>query len=486
MPQLRKSEQKTLFGLLVEHIDYPGLQRALSQSEDLPNLDELSPRVGNLRDTVEAVTTRLSQQYKIIPLIEAVLGELDNSCPPLQQFLDANRAAWQRRRDHPTVAERVSDATRSTTGRWVAAGLTVGIIVVAFAIWRPGPPPSNEPAKTNLSVVASRLVFGEDGRIRGREPLDGAKVALNPANFEPQRIVGGQTDATGRTVLEVFHRGISDAESLKGYFLIQDVPSKLADQSPWISTSYGAVKSGDVTQMLHKPFEFKADTELELDVIPYAEAGRYYALVLPVELGRLKNSQGIGADLDRAASKLDLGPDLLKKTLEGWAERLAEERPSVAVENLAKSKLSRETQVVTGQAASSVCYVSRGSDTQKWDGTGFVVGEDLVLTFDPGSDREFKFVGFGNVAAGAGDPTFEVTEKVLHRPEFGISLLRVPGLTQEPLQLASASPFSTGEPGEIAVIGYVGTDARLPAEIRSILSREVPTESASRSATSPA
>ncbi|MEJ7592130.1 MAG: hypothetical protein WKF77_11310 [Planctomycetaceae bacterium] len=130
MTQLNSSEQKTLYDLLVEHLDLSQLERILNHN-NLPRLEELAGN-GDLRYSMTRVVSYLSREYKIVELVDGVLNEFDNSCPPLQGWLEENRTDLLRRRDNPSIRDRVASFGSHVRAGWLAAGLVIAIAAIAI------------------------------------------------------------------------------------------------------------------------------------------------------------------------------------------------------------------------------------------------------------------------------------------------------------------------------------------------------------------
>src|SRR5687767_10013552 len=104
VPQLRGQEQKVLVDLLVEHLSEPGqLDRALLHS-GIGNLSKFSEK-GTLGAMTTDLVRGISSQYRVVEFVEAVLqGDfLKGNCPPIEDWLAANRDELLRRKLHPTV-----------------------------------------------------------------------------------------------------------------------------------------------------------------------------------------------------------------------------------------------------------------------------------------------------------------------------------------------------------------------------------------------
>lgn len=113
-------------------------------------------------------------------------------------------------------------------------------------------------------------------------------------------------------------------------------------------------------------------------------------------------------------------------------------------------------------------------------GTGFVVGDDLLmtnrhvaelfvrglgredLTFLPGHAAE---VDFGQEIGGGEGVPFAVRSVRMIHPYWDAALLAVEGLDVEPLELLTTDPAGLAD-REVAVIGYPGFDARNDAELQ--------------------
>jgi hypothetical protein len=132
MPQLIGREIGRLHNLLVDHTNVELLSRAL-EFHNLPRLDEIA-RPGDLRYTIHEVVTKLSQRYRIVELVEAVLSELDDHCPPLQEWLETHRADLIRRRDDPNLWEKIPDIIRLPWLRYVAGLILAGLLLVMTAL----------------------------------------------------------------------------------------------------------------------------------------------------------------------------------------------------------------------------------------------------------------------------------------------------------------------------------------------------------------
>jgi len=111
VPQLKSNEQKELFAILVEHLDPAQLARVLKHN-GLPEIEELTGN-GNHRDRTEDVVDELSKRFRIVELVEGAIGELHGSCPPLQSWIEKARDELIRRRDNPSVVEKIGGVFRS-------------------------------------------------------------------------------------------------------------------------------------------------------------------------------------------------------------------------------------------------------------------------------------------------------------------------------------------------------------------------------------
>ncbi|MET4323598.1 serine protease [Bradyrhizobium sp. RT5a] len=138
-------------------------------------------------------------------------------------------------------------------------------------------------------------------------------------------------------------------------------------------------------------------------------------------------------------------------------------------------------------AAASVGYLRGGRPTGvPFDGTGFVIGRDLIATADfilraltdakegPIDGPTIEFVLADNI----GDPAsrvFRVTEVAAILPgddKSNIAILRVPGLTGAGQRPIAVSDNPKREDGAlIGVIGYPAFDGRVPSDFMAILFR---------------
>lgn len=138
MSQLSGSEQKELVSLLVGHLTDPGqLDRALLHA-DLGNLSRYTARA-TLDEMTSDVVRKLSAQYRITELVEAVLSGdfLRGHCPPIELWLTTKRDELERRKRYPSLPKAFqSMAGQSTTWWLVAAVMLLGLIISYQSIFR--------------------------------------------------------------------------------------------------------------------------------------------------------------------------------------------------------------------------------------------------------------------------------------------------------------------------------------------------------------
>jgi nitrate reductase NapE component len=134
VPQLRGQEQKVLVDLLVEHLSEPGqLDRALLHS-GLGNLSKFSEK-GTLVAMTADLVRAMSSQFRVVEFVEAVLqGDfLKGHCPPIEDWLAANREELLRRKLHPTVSERIQHIASPLLTRWLA--LPIVLVALVGGYW---------------------------------------------------------------------------------------------------------------------------------------------------------------------------------------------------------------------------------------------------------------------------------------------------------------------------------------------------------------
>ncbi len=203
MTQLNSSEQKTLYDLLVDHLDLSQLQRILEHN-NLPRLEELAGN-GDLRYSMTRVVSYLSREYKIVELVDAVLNELDNSCPPLQQWLESNRKKLLDRRDNPSIRDRATRLGSHVGTRWIAVGMPIAIAAIAFVFIFPN--------RTNNGRVCQLFDTQTQQRI------------LRPFSLQSGAVTFKSVDA--QCVLPAGVIGHVDSVLCEGY--LQRKPDKLED-----------------------------------------------------------------------------------------------------------------------------------------------------------------------------------------------------------------------------------------------------------------
>ena len=167
MPQLSGPEQKVLVDLIAEHLTEPGqLDRALLHA-GLGNLSRLSTH-GTLDAIASEVVRELAARYQIIELVKAVLNGdfLQGQCPPIELWLSANLEELIRRRDNPTLVERIPDLAAHPLSRWILGAVVVVASALVFAT-RPSPPDPLNPKqgsedKRGEPAFGTGLLHGQD------------------------------------------------------------------------------------------------------------------------------------------------------------------------------------------------------------------------------------------------------------------------------------------------------------------------------------
>ena len=111
MPQLDGPGQKVLVDLLAGHLKPSQLHDALLHA-GLGNLSDLA-KTGNMPEMTSEVVQALSSRYRIIELVEGALNGvfLKGDCPPIEDWLAANRDELQRRKNtfkNGNASDRVS------------------------------------------------------------------------------------------------------------------------------------------------------------------------------------------------------------------------------------------------------------------------------------------------------------------------------------------------------------------------------------------
>jgi hypothetical protein len=129
------------------------------------------------------------------------------------------------------------------------------------------------------------------------------------------------------------------------------------------------------------------------------------------------------------------------------------------------------------------CITISGGPSSPYRGTGFVVGDGLVMTARNAAEVFASGVGTKRLSFRSGysvaiDPrhesedeadqqTFPVRKVVMIHPYWDMALLDVPDLAMPKLALAPIDP-SLG-PRRIALVGYPSFDARIPADVQQAI-----------------
>lgn len=173
MPQLTGPEQGDLHKILVEHVSVDDLRICLPQ-HGLPPLERFSGG-GPIGIQVHDVISGLSKQYKVVELVEAALDALDQSCPPLQAWLDHHREELQRRRASPLW--------KITTSKWTryAAMAALAVVGIALAIWRPW---EEEPGLIRIPFSTFAHEWAEKKKTPGDDGIINFSSANKKKRFE--------------------------------------------------------------------------------------------------------------------------------------------------------------------------------------------------------------------------------------------------------------------------------------------------------------
>lgn len=273
MPQLKSHEQRELFSILVEHLDPAQLARVLKHN-GLPEIEELVGN-GNHRDRTEEVVDELSKRFRIVELVEGAIGELDGSCPPLQSWIERVRDELIRRRDDPSVIERIGGTFRGVQNLRSCIvlsiiSLSIIFIIVTLIYFRPDTSivksinMSNDDSTTiNKAISPSVVSEVERQPLVKEEIIRHARRAffiesfaslihpeLVPAVFEEIRKLGhAEFDSTVETEL------VSQYEGLKGVKL-EWLRNVVVDKLLEIKATQGA------SQSVESPFILPAQIRL--------------------------------------------------------------------------------------------------------------------------------------------------------------------------------------------------------------------------------
>lgn len=139
------------------------------------------------------------------------------------------------------------------------------------------------------------------------------------------------------------------------------------------------------------------------------------------------------------------------------------------------------------QALPSVATLNLNKNGVRYVGTGFLVGNDLLITNRHNVDGIIEGVGtkslkirsgasvkanFGKEILGVAQSDFSMSEPVMVHPYWDIALLRIPGISEGRTALTlSPEEIRYVKNREIAAIGYPGRDTRSPDEVRDPLYR---------------
>ncbi len=185
MPQLSGPEQKVLVDLLIGHLTEPAqLDRALLHS-GLGNLSMFTQQ-GTLPAQTSEIVRTLSCQYRVVEFVEAVLqGDfLMGHCPPIVVWLNAHRIELMRRRDRPTLVERIQRFVGQLQEvRWWLLSPVIGLVLaVAFFALPPSVRAPIGPLAGQLFSLQQSLstltTINNSRPTRGTEELHAAVFAL--------------------------------------------------------------------------------------------------------------------------------------------------------------------------------------------------------------------------------------------------------------------------------------------------------------------
>jgi hypothetical protein len=156
------------------------------------------------------------------------------------------------------------------------------------------------------------------------------------------------------------------------------------------------------------------------------------------------------------------------KQLEGLlVPALLQRRPSIPVGSNDASSQWQHAIIEGDRIAESVCYVrTRGAFTS----SGFVVGEDLVMTVLFDENESFESVGFGANPEADTDPSRLGISEIIRFADQQVALLRVPKLNRPVLKFASENPFLPDRQNSVSLVGYIRPDSRMPEAFRIAIS----------------
>ena len=131
MPQLTGPEQKILVELLVAHLSDPSQLHTALLHAGIGNLSNFSQK-GTLDSMTSELVQALSSQYRIVEFVESVLtGDfLKGHCPPIEAWLESNRSEFVRRKNNPTIIERLGRVCNPLWSPWKF--LSIAAVVVAL------------------------------------------------------------------------------------------------------------------------------------------------------------------------------------------------------------------------------------------------------------------------------------------------------------------------------------------------------------------
>ena len=131
MPQLTGPEQKILVELLVAHLSDPSQLHTALLHAGIGKLSNFSQK-GTLDSMTSELVQALSSQYRIVEFVESVLtGDfLKGHCPPIEAWLESNRSEFVRRKNNPTIIERLGRVCNPLWSPWKF--LSIAAVVVAL------------------------------------------------------------------------------------------------------------------------------------------------------------------------------------------------------------------------------------------------------------------------------------------------------------------------------------------------------------------
>ena len=242
----------------------------------LPEVDELAGN-GTHRDRTQAVVDELSKRYQVIELVDGALAELDGSCPPLQDWIDVRRDELIRRREHPTIGERVWEFRP----RWGTVPIVIGTMLLVLSI---GALAVQYPRIRSDTVVCQIYDMATRQRILKPFTLTFGEVRRESVGTQCE-MPSDAIDAVDEVVVEGYIRRAPDEierETANGqpivkYFVSRDADSFFNSILPDFASVRGLPSDGVVKERLRLnsvpaedvTFLVKNETDLAVDVLLY-------------------------------------------------------------------------------------------------------------------------------------------------------------------------------------------------------------------------